>query len=599
MVQWRMSRCCPRSPPSDPPGASAMSSTTFSKGARICSWWWYGPPAKTWSTYLSMPKLPWMRMAARRRCTLRTWMTTGARTFEQMPPKGPLGKTHHGKDLCSTTSYMSMEKDPSLSNPVYSLRSDSPHQWSVHGPRTVSAGLCVTHNNDPITFSSPPPPLLIGVSDDRVKGADCTTPLEARGEDSDRRWSYFLAQESIDIIDELRQEVRAAHNMFHLETVAAKPPHQDMYVEDVPGLSAEEVTTLSQGYTAPLPQVRGFAMKQLDRVRTSFAGAQKPLHLLFVKLVGLPNESPGPVHRAVQRRLVPDDRSFLTSYTVVVESHAAHSTTNGYLVPFSSGGLPQPWNTLPFPTVAGESLICPSDCIGHLLGKRSGMYEPLVLIVLGFGIHRVTHRAGYLVLPPLDCTMAPLPDNLGQVGPCTGCNKKQSTSKRSPCTLCQEELVCRSCSQAGICCRSCRTNPGWHLEFKAKTVIDTPSLSGTASFFMLCDENTHLYLTVVDMPRAVTEVRRTGDTAPSLEHRPLRQVCHGNSIISTGFDTVLATVHAPRGVGIILRNVQFGGFIAGSPPYPQFPATRGRVLWCTLFLPQTPLLDYCMARYYG
>ena len=224
----------------------------------------------------------------------------------------------------------------------------------------------MTHNNDPITIPSLPPPLLIGVSDDRVKGADGTTPLE----DSDQRWSYVLAQESIDIIDELRQEVRAAHNKFQWETVAAKPPHQELCPEDVPGLSAEEVTTLSDGYTAPLPQVRGFAMKQLDRVRTSFAGDQKQLHRLFVKLVHLPNESPGPVHRAVQRRLVPDD-GILTSYTLVVGSHPADSTTNGYLIPFSSGGLPQPWNRLPFPTVAGESLICPSDCNVRLLGSAA------------------------------------------------------------------------------------------------------------------------------------------------------------------------------------------------------------------------------------
>ena len=126
---------------------------------------------------------------------------------------------------------------------------------------------------------------------------------------------------------------------------------------------------LSHGYTALLPQVCGFAMKQLDRVRTSFAGDQKQHHLLFVKLVRLPNESPGPVHRAVQRRLVPDDGIFLTSYALVVGSHTADSTTNGYFVPLSSGGLPQPRNTLPFPTVPGESLVCPSDCIVRLPGN--------------------------------------------------------------------------------------------------------------------------------------------------------------------------------------------------------------------------------------
>ena len=90
---------------------------------------------------------------------------------------------------------VSMEKDPILSSPVYSLRSDSPHQWSEHWPGTTSAGLWVTHNSDPISIPSLPPPLLIGVSDDRVKGADGTTPLGAHGEDSDRHWSYVLAPE--------------------------------------------------------------------------------------------------------------------------------------------------------------------------------------------------------------------------------------------------------------------------------------------------------------------------------------------------------------------------------------------------------------------
>ena len=51
---------------------------------------------------------------------------------------------------------LSMEKDPRLSSPVYSLPSDSPHQWSEHGPETTSAGLWVTHNNDPITILSLP-----------------------------------------------------------------------------------------------------------------------------------------------------------------------------------------------------------------------------------------------------------------------------------------------------------------------------------------------------------------------------------------------------------------------------------------------------------
>ena len=120
---------------------------------------------------------------AKRRCTWRTWMT-GAWTSERMHPKWPLGKAHHGKDLCSIAFACPW---PSLSSPVYSLQSDSPHQWSEHGPGTASAGLWVTHNKDPIAIPSLPPALLIGVSDDRVKGEDGTTPVEAHGEDSDRR----------------------------------------------------------------------------------------------------------------------------------------------------------------------------------------------------------------------------------------------------------------------------------------------------------------------------------------------------------------------------------------------------------------------------
>ena len=151
-----------------------------------------------------------------------------------------------------------------------------------------------------------------------------------------------------------------ANSKFHWEAVAGKPPHQDLYLEGVAGLSAEEVTTRSHGCTAPLPQHRWFAMKQLQRVRTSLALDQKQLHLWFVKLVWLPNESPGPVDRAVQRCLVPHDGVILTSFTLVVGSHTADSTTNGYFVRFSCGGLPQLWNTLPFPTVPRHSFVCQS-----------------------------------------------------------------------------------------------------------------------------------------------------------------------------------------------------------------------------------------------
>ena len=143
-------------------------------------------------------------------------------------PQGASRRKTSGQGLVQHCLCLSMEKDPNLSSPVYFLGSASPHYWSEHGAGTTSAGLWVTHNNDRITIPSLPPPLLIGVSDDRVKGADGTTPLEANGKGSNRRWSYILAQESIDIIHELRQEVTAAHNKFHWETVAAKPPHHHL-----------------------------------------------------------------------------------------------------------------------------------------------------------------------------------------------------------------------------------------------------------------------------------------------------------------------------------------------------------------------------------
>ena len=145
----------------------------------------------------------------------------------------------------------------------------------------------------------------------------------------------------------------------------------------------------------------------------------------------------------------------------------------------------------------------------------------------------------------------------------------------------------------------CRANPSWRLELKAKTVTYIPSLPGVASFFMLCDENTHLYRTVLDMPRAVTKLRSMGDTAPSPKDCPLRQFCHGNSIVSTAFDTVLATIHVPRGVGIIFRNVQFGDFAVRCAPDLQVSAMHGHILWCTLVPSQMPLFDYGVVQYYG
>ena len=74
----------------------------------------------------------------------------------------------------------------------------------------------------------------------------------------------------------------------------------------------------------------------------------------------IPSESPGPVHRAVQRRLVPADGIFLWLL--------GHMRRIVQPVGTSSHSVPE---------------VC----------RSRGMYEPLVLIVMGFGTHRVTHRA--------------------------------------------------------------------------------------------------------------------------------------------------------------------------------------------------------------
>ena len=86
------------------------------------------------------------------------------------------------------------------------------------------------------------------------------------------------------------------------------------------------------------------------------------------------------------------------------------------------------------------------------------------------------------------------------------------------------ELVEPEEKKKGVSCKLCRSNPGWHLQSKANTVVDRPVLPGTTRFFMLCDENTHLYLTVLDMPPPVTTVRAAVEDAPEAEDCPFAPV---------------------------------------------------------------------------
>ena len=86
------------------------------------------------------------------------------------PPQGTSRKNTPWQGPLQHKLCVSVERDLSLPSPMYSLQSDSPHQWSEHRPGTTSAGLCMTHKDNRIAIPSLPPPLMIGVSDDRVKG---------------------------------------------------------------------------------------------------------------------------------------------------------------------------------------------------------------------------------------------------------------------------------------------------------------------------------------------------------------------------------------------------------------------------------------------
>ena len=103
---------------------------------------------------------------------------------------------------------------------------------------TTSTGLWVTHNKDPITIPCLPPRVFFEASYDRVKGADLTTPLEAHGHESDRRWRYIVAQESMDTSDELHQAGRGPTTSFSRRPLRGS-------LEDVPGLSAKKVKMVS------------------------------------------------------------------------------------------------------------------------------------------------------------------------------------------------------------------------------------------------------------------------------------------------------------------------------------------------------------------
>ena len=114
MVQWRMSRCCPRSPPSDPPGALATSSTNFSKGTQVCKWWWHGLVAKTSGEH--MEHLFEYAQATvdvdggQEMVYLDNLDDDGCLDLRADAPQGASRKNAFGKDLCSTASACALRR---------------------------------------------------------------------------------------------------------------------------------------------------------------------------------------------------------------------------------------------------------------------------------------------------------------------------------------------------------------------------------------------------------------------------------------------------------------------------------------------------------
>ena len=128
----------------------------------------------------------------------------------------------------------------------------------------------MTHNNDPITIPSLPPPLLIGPSDNHVRGANRTTPLEEQGEDLDR-WHYVPSEQmNRATFTELQKEARFWYNVFEWKTAATGPSHKELYFADVPGLTNEETKEILGGYKAPLQHFRGSTLRQLEKLQTLF-----------------------------------------------------------------------------------------------------------------------------------------------------------------------------------------------------------------------------------------------------------------------------------------------------------------------------------------
>ena len=141
-------------------------------------------------------------------------------------------------------------------------------------------------------------------------------------------------------------------------------------------------------------------------------------------------------------------------------------------------------------------------------------------------------------------------------------------------------------------CGMCHVTHGWHLDSNHSAV----AALGATGFFMLCDKNTHMYLTLVDMPPSVTTFGTGLGYILERGGCPLAQFCHVNFISCPNVATAMVQ---PPGFGRIPTQCSVWRFALRNSPDTKFPRTHRRVLWCTLVLPHTPLLDYQVARFYN
>ena len=141
MVQWRMSRCCLRSPPSEPLGCFSDVLHDILEGNPDLQVVVVRPSGEDLEHLFEYAQASVDVDGRQETVYLENLDDDGCLDLRADAPQGASRKNTSCQGPLQHHLCLSMEKDPSLSSPVYSLRSDSPHQWSEHGPRTTSAKL--------------------------------------------------------------------------------------------------------------------------------------------------------------------------------------------------------------------------------------------------------------------------------------------------------------------------------------------------------------------------------------------------------------------------------------------------------------------------